>query len=113
MPAGRGPLRKREAVSQLALAPKPAKQRRKGEERKRALERHAQELLRSQQPKRAYQVRSGVARGQPTELFLEWDAKPALVVVPKEVYAQQQSESEKRKRAKKGAAARWGPGASA
>lgn len=79
----------------------------RGAERRAAREKEQAKLLADQEPKRAYEARTGVARGASTELFLEYSAKPPLVVVEQPVAAGQ-DKSAKRARAEAGARARWG-----
>ena len=67
-----------ELGAEAAGAPS-TKARKKGEERRNALEREAAAL--QSKGSRAYEARTGSSRGAPTPLFLEYDAKPPLVVL--------------------------------
>ena len=79
-----------------------------GAERRRASEREAAELAADAKEKRPYRLPS-VERFAESELFQEWIAKPPLTVVAQQVRERVQSAKEKRARA--GAAARWGSAA--
>ena len=99
---------KRRRSTEPDPVPAPKAKRSKGEERRKAREREAAALKQAAAPKRSYERFTTTRRGEHTALFLEYDARPPLVVVSKEARAAAAHESEARKRAKAGAAGRWG-----